>query len=344
MLLKAVSLLLCNLCGFKLRSTSFAALKCGADLSFIACSTVAAQAIKAYSPELIVHGVLPADNQSLHGTSSVEVQNDGGASVIWDVSATAVKKLLLRKSAVVLGPGLGRSKPTMHVLKAIFPELSRVGELGSALPTVVDADGLWFVGEHLPLLFGARHVVLTPNVAELALLQEKVNLHAPLKTRMDRATAWFASPEAALQALPGNTGAAALSYALGGVAILAKGVVDTAAIAVEGQNGTVVVHWDEVGSSGSPRRCGGQGDVMAGALGTFLGWAHMRPNIDRSGWEHIDSPLEPERLLGAMAGASELTRRAAKLAFAASGRSTTTPDILTHIGAAFFELFNGSTS
>lgn len=36
-------------------------------------------------------------------------------------------------------------------------------------------------------------------------------------------------------------------------------------------------------AEGSPRRCGGQGDLLAGVLGTFTHWAHMatESNIEK---------------------------------------------------------------
>ena len=65
----------------------------------------------------------------------------------------------------------------------------------------------------------------------------------------------------------------------------------------------------------------------------------MQAKEDASGWRTLSAPVQPERLLSAMAGASMLTRRAADLAFQSKARSTTTPDILQHLGEAFQQLF-----
>lgn len=47
-------------------------------------------------------------------------------------------------------------------------------------------------------------------------------------------------------------------------------------------NGDVVY---KLGVRGSPRRCGGQGDILAGCLGVALHWALMvRPNIPLYGF------------------------------------------------------------
>ena len=56
----------------------------------------------------------------------------------------------------------------------------------------------------------------------------------------------------------------ALSIALGGVAVLKKGAVDVLSVGEE----VLLIH-----ARGSPRRCGGQGDILAGCLGVALSWA-----------------------------------------------------------------------
>lgn len=78
-------------------------------------------------------------------------------------------------------------------------------------------------------------------------------------------------------------------------------------------------------AAGSPRRCGGQGDVLSGCLGTMCAWASMGGND------------------AALAGAAYLAcctaRRAAARAFAQHRRSMVTQDVLAELGNAMEELF-----
>ena len=34
----------------------------------------------------------------------------------------------------------------------------------------------------------------------------------------------------------------------------------------------------ECTETGSPRRCGGQGDILSGSIATFLSWYHLSPH------------------------------------------------------------------
>lgn len=74
---------------------------------------------------------------------------------------------------------------------------------------------------------------------------------------------------------------------LGNVCIIQKGAIDQCS------DGEQVIGNDEFGS---PRRCGGQGDVLAGCIGTFASW------IDRNG---IGSPS----YIYAALGGSLVTRK-----------------------------------
>lgn len=76
---------------------------------------------------------------------------------------------------------------------------------------------------------------------------------------------------------------------------------------------------------GSPRRCGGQGDVLSGCLGTMCAWAAMAG--------------EGADLAGAAYLACSTARRAAARAFARQRRSMVTQDVLGQLGMAVDELF-----
>jgi ATP-dependent NAD(P)H-hydrate dehydratase len=57
----------------------------------------------------------------------------------------------------------------------------------------------------------------------------------------------------------------ALSIALGGVTVMSKGAVDTVS------SGNHVFSFSD--APGIPRRCGGQGDILAGCIGVAFNWA-----------------------------------------------------------------------
>jgi ATP-dependent NAD(P)H-hydrate dehydratase len=109
-----------------------------------------------------------------------------------------------------------------------------------------------------------------------------------------------------------------------GVTILLKGQFDLIS------DGKFTIQVDE---EGSPRRCGGQGDVLAGALAVTSHWSLLSSATQGQG-EFPDYP--PQLWAGVLASA--VTRRAAQSAFSLKKRSTTTPDIIAELGAAFESL------
>ncbi|KAE8677677.1 ATP-dependent (S)-NAD(P)H-hydrate dehydratase [Hibiscus syriacus] len=82
---------------------------------------------------------------------------------------------------------------------------------------------------------------------------------------------------------------------------------------------------------GSPRRCGGQGDIVSGSVAAFLSWA--RHHISATERETTISRISPI-VLGRIAG-SGLLRKAAALAFEHKERSTLTTDIIEHLGQRY---------
>ena len=109
-----------------------------------------------------------------------------------------------------------------------------------------------------------------------------------------------------------------------GLCVLKKGESDR--VVFTGGDAAVAA---EVAGGGSPRRCGGQGDVLAGAVGTFLAWA--------AAGGHLAAGAADARgaLAAAACGAALLVRNAAASAFALKRRSTLTPDVLHALGGAF---------
>jgi ATP-dependent NAD(P)H-hydrate dehydratase len=125
-----------------------------------------------------------------------------------------------------------------------------------------------------------------------------------------------------------------LAKIMGGVTILRKGRTDLISA------GSTVV---EVIEEGSPRRCGGQGDLLAGSLGVALHWAHSHSLSYTNDNEDQGYPILNELYANseeapnvlACIFASILTRRAARLAFAQHKRATSSVEILSSIGEAF---------
>ncbi len=312
-----------------------AALKTGADLVWVLCSEGAGGPIKAYSPEAIVLPALP------------DSRGAGAATVPSAVRAFA--QLAGRLDSVVVGPGLGRDPAALAAAAGIVEEAR-----AHRLALVLDGDALFLLAQQPGMLQGYTDAVLTPNAAEFARLWDAVE-----------GTRGQAVPEDELDA------AAALSSALGGVAILRKGRADTIVAGSGGSSGANSSGGGGVFSAivrapGSPRRCGGQGDVLAGATATFLAWArsaHAKAGAQgvqaaaavltggdarvgegaaAAGAVTAGASLPPSLLVAAARGASLLTRTAAQLAFTSARRSMTTPDLLARIGPAFDAAFPGT--
>ena len=105
------------------------------------------------------------------------------------------------------------------------------------------------------------------------------------------------------------------------------------------------------------RRCGGQGDIVAGTAGVFTAWARQATNTANSGagagaggagaggsadCTDCAGTAVPAQVL-ACVGASTLTRYSTSLAFRKHRRGMTTPDALAEVSAAFEAAFPGAT-
>ncbi|KAL4380453.1 ATP-dependent (S)-NAD(P)H-hydrate dehydratase isoform X2 [Arachis hypogaea] len=152
------------------------------------------------------------------------------------------------------------------------------------VPIVIDGDGLFLVTNNIDLVSGYGLAVLTPNVNEYKRLVEKV-----LSSEVN-------DVDATQQVL-------SLAKKIGGVTILKKGKSDLIS------DGDTV---KSVSIYGSPRRCGGQGDVLSGSC--------KNPAV-----------------LGCVAG-SAMMRKAASLAFCHKKRSTVTGDIIECLGESLEDI------
>ncbi|KAL3648935.1 hypothetical protein CASFOL_005338 [Castilleja foliolosa] len=201
-----------------------------------------------------------------------------------------VDKWMERFDCLVIGPGLGRDPFLMDCVSHIMNHAKK-----SNVPMVIDGDGLFLVTNRPELVSGYPLAVLTPNVNEYKRLVQKV-LHCEVTDQVE--TQQLLS----------------LAKGIGGVTILRKGASDFIS------NGETV---SAVSAFGSPRRCGGQGDILSGSIAVFVSWA--RRHAAEEGRK--TSPT----VLGCVAG-SVLLRKAASHAFESKGRSTLTTDIIEHLG------------
>lgn len=77
--------------------------------------------------------------------------------------------LLQRLHVLVVGPGLGR-----EVYMQRFARLAVDIAKEQKMYLVIDADGLWMVGNEPDIISGYSKAVLTPNVVEFKRLSESV--------------------------------------------------------------------------------------------------------------------------------------------------------------------------
>ncbi len=214
--------------------------------------------------------------------------------------ADQVSKWFPALTALVVGPGLGRAE-TMQAVAALVVERA----VAASLPLVIDADGLDCVLRDPSLVRGSAWTVLTPNRPEFGRLQAALAPAAGAEVAADDDAAELRR----------------ISLALGGAVIVRKGPHDLLS------DGTSVLCNEE---PGSVKRSGGQGDVLAGSIATFLGWARAA----QLGGLTPPEPSPP--LLAAYAGCL-LTRRFSAAAFAKHRRAMTAPDLVAEIGPTFEE-------
>ncbi|KAJ2791170.1 hypothetical protein GGI18_001325 [Coemansia linderi] len=211
-----------------------------------------------------------------------------------------IAPLLDKLHAVSMGSGLGND-PALH--KTVRWAIQAARERG--LPLVLDADSLAILGDSPELIHGHRTAVLTPN--------------APEFTRLCKTLGVDSTAEEATQKL---------AQRLGGVTVVRKGKVDVIT------NGDRVFVCDEVGGL---RRCGGQGDVLSGAVVTFLAWGEKYKS---HAWKHKDEIKHEDVTMLAAYAACMLTRHASFLAYDDCGRSTQSSNVLEQVDMAFDNKFD----
>ena len=189
-----------------------AALRAGAGLVTAASPAAARPEVASFAPEVMTSGI---------------PEGDPGAALDYLLSECA------GKSAVALGPGLGRAPKTVTWIRRFVA--------GCPVPLVLDADGLNSFGGSAPALARGRHIlVLTPHPGEMARL-----LAVPVR-----------------EVLRDRIGAArALARAAKAIVVL-KGM----ATLVATPDGHVYVN----GTGNPGMATGGSGDVLTGLLAGLL--------------------------------------------------------------------------
>ena len=307
---------------------ALSALKVGADLSHVFCDEAAAVPIKSYSPELIVHGCLSQGS----GIDEVEVARQADEVTRWFPALTAL----------VIGPGLGRDETLQAVASLVVQRA-----VAANLPCVLDADGLRVALANPSLVRGAKWVILTPNKPEygrlVAALSGGGSGDTGGATRGDTGTGTGTGTgtdtgTGAGGTLTGTGGGnddegesvRALAQGLAGPTIVRKGPRDIIS------DGRAILECTE---EGCLKRCGGQGDVLAGSIATFAGWARAAEASGRlaaAAEPNSRAPQPSAPMLAAYAGCL-LTRRFARAAFQRHRRSMTAPDLIEAIGGVFDE-------
>ncbi|CAK7894555.1 ATP-dependent (S)-NAD(P)H-hydrate dehydratase [[Candida] anglica] len=271
----------------------------GCDLSHIICERNAAQVIKSYSPDLMVHPYLYDSNS--------RDKNDGlnDEEFIDDKILPKVVSVLSRMHLVVIGPGFGRDPLMIQTLTRLIEEVKVLN-----IPLILDADALYVLSKDPKIISNYQKAVLTPNVIEFKRLANAVGEEVDSNANLDE------SIELTVK----------LSKLLGGVTIVRKGAQEIIA-----QNDHFVVNE----MPGSNRRVGGQGDTLAGAMATFLTWSS---NYQAGVWGKPDLNQEDSNLLACFAAASTV-RLASSKAFKKYGRAMQTSNVHEYLGETFSELF-----
>ncbi|KAA8548595.1 hypothetical protein F0562_000279 [Nyssa sinensis] len=228
---------------------------------------------------------------------SYSVRDEDKRSVSAKVLAE-VDKWMERFDCLVVGPGLGRDPFLLDCVTQIMKHARQ-----SNVPIVIDGDGLFLVTNCLDLVSGYPLAILTPNVNEYKRLVQKV-LNCEVNDQ------------------DGHEQLLSLAKRIGGVTILRKGKSDLIS------DGETV---RSVSIYGSPRRCGGQGDILSGSVAVFASWA--RQCILAADGRLSMNPT----VLGCIAG-SALMRKAASLAFEQKRRSTLTGDIIECLGRSLEDI------
>lgn len=203
--------------------------------------------------------------------------------------------------SAVIGPGLGRDVSVFNKITTLVPVLQ-----SAKIPLILDADGIFFLTQNPTILKDySNDIYLTPNAHEFEILANAI--------------------------LPGEEFSVDDQEQIG--RLLAREIGPRVTILLKGERdmiirGDTVLNFET--TKGSPRRCGGQGDILSGCLATFAYWATQVEQKDGR-----DAP----QLYAALA-ASTIVRVCNRYAFEEKGRGMVTSDMLDKLPLAFDNLFD----
>ncbi|KAM0683519.1 hypothetical protein MDAP_001088 [Mitosporidium daphniae] len=198
-------------------------------------------------------------------------------------------KFSSRFDALIVGPGLTRSQTSLANLVLLLECCKK-----RKIPLVIDADALFIVKEkYLELASTFGDIILTPNSRELEHLLEEFELEDPLQLGKRLGPNFY---------------------------ILCKGEKD---ILISDQDFHVTI----CGEMGSIRRCGGQGDILSGVLGTFCAWVFSS--------SLTSVPRSPLHIGSGIVTASLLVRTCASLAFQKRAQSMLASDMIENLSESY---------
>ncbi|KNG85908.1 YjeF domain protein [Aspergillus nomiae NRRL 13137] len=288
--------------------SSMASARLGCDMSHVICERSAATVIKSYSPNLMVHPLLPS-SESVKDPSSIDALK----------LASPIVAMLSRLHALVVGPGLGRDGVTLKVVTEVLKEAR-----SRSIPFVLDADGLLLVTEQPDLVKGYKECILTPNVNEFSRLAKALNIEVPSMAQIesDSGDKTSEKPKPGPHDVISNGVTSIINDVVGGLK-RSGGQGDT----LTGSLGTLLAWraayhnglWDS-GEEDNQKEAQSKQDIQAEL-------------------ESSDKRMSPATtlLLAAWAG-SGITRECSRRAFEAKGRSMQASDLTDEVHESFLEL------
>ena len=261
-------------------------LKLGCDLVTVLCSIDAALPIKSYSPELMTRPTLiPSHLLTTPGAHPLTSPTSTPLTTIPRIVADCQRDVLSRTNVLIVGPGLGKDDLLITDTVAGLLLSARTSS-PTPVPLIIDGDAITSIAcspQHSHIIIGYSQCIVTPNAAEFRRLWDAHLPHTPpppMSLPVDQPLIDFMTQNREEEGgwievdHPFASHVAQLARAMGGVTVVRKGPIDVAS------DGCRAVYCCR---EGAPRRCGGQGDVLTGAIGTVLAWAGIHRTGQKEG-------------------------------------------------------------
>ncbi|KAH7825637.1 putative PfkB-like carbohydrate kinase family protein [Monocercomonoides exilis] len=201
-----------------------------------------------------------------------------------------------------IGSGLGTDPIRLDCIREFIFMLKE-----NEIPCVIDADATRIVSSNPDVFIGYKKCIITPNQMEFMRMQKAL------------------TPSISDQ----NESLMQIAKLLDGPTILKKGEIDIVC------DGTVCFPFH---FPGSPRRCGGIGDILSGVTSTFLCWINkLKISVkkeDVSFESDITQRFQVNPTVLACYASICIVRKACELTFLEKGRGMIASDILVNISKA----------